>query len=81
MAAGVGIALVPRLALGWSGFEVAYVRPTNPSPNRRIVALVRDSARINPASARTIELLTALGQRLGDVRHPEPSLGAGDAQP
>jgi DNA-binding transcriptional LysR family regulator len=67
VAAGVGIALVPQLALGWSGFEVAYVRPTNPSPNRRIVALVRDSARTNPATERTIQLLTELGGRLGEV--------------
>jgi hypothetical protein len=52
---------------------VAYVHPTNPSPNRRIVALVRDSARTNPATERTIQLLTELGGRLGEVHafgHP-----------
>ena len=70
VAAGVGIALVPQLALGWSGFEVAYVHPTNPSPNRRIVALVRDSARTNPATERTIQLLQELGGHLGEVLPP-----------
>jgi len=66
VAAGVGIALVPGLALGWSGFEVAYVRPTNPTPYRRIVALVRDSVRTNPAATRTIELLSGLGAQLNE---------------
>lgn len=79
VAASVGIALVPQLAVGWSGFDIGYVRPTNPTPHRRIVALVRDSARTNPAAGRTIELLTELGGRLGEFnpalrRHaPGPS--------
>ena len=79
VAAGVGIALVPQLAVGWSGFEVGFVRPTNPTPHRRIVALLRDSARKNPAAARTIDLLTDLGARLGEFnptirgRAPGPS--------
>ncbi len=71
VAAGVGIALVPGLALGWSGFEVAYVRPTNPTPFRRIVALVRESVRANPAAARTIELLGDLGGRLNELTPTE----------
>ena len=66
VAAGVGLALVPQLAVGWSGFDVGYVRPTNPTPYRRIVALIRDGARTNPAAGRTIELLTELGSRLGE---------------
>ncbi len=78
VAAGVGIALVPGLALGWSGFEVAYVRPTNPTPYRRIVALVRDSARSNPAASRTIELLAELGARLNEF---SPSGVAGHSHP
>lgn len=79
VAAGVGIALVPQLAVGWSGFDIGYVRPVNPTPHRRIVALLRDSARTNPAAGRTIELLTELGGRLGEFnpalrRHaPGPS--------
>jgi DNA-binding transcriptional LysR family regulator len=80
VAAGVGIALVPGLALGWSGFEVAYVRPTNPTPYRRIVALVRDSVRTNPAATRTIELLAELGGRLNEVSAPHPA-GSGQALP
>jgi DNA-binding transcriptional LysR family regulator len=79
VAAGVGIALVPQLAVGWSGFDIGFVRPLNPTPHRRIVALVRDSARTNPAAGRTVELLTELGGRLGEFnptlrRHaPGPS--------
>ena len=79
VAAGVGIALVPGLALGWSGFEVAYVHPTNPSPSRRIVALVREAARANPAAARTVELLTELGGRLGGSPPPAQVTTDGDA--
>jgi DNA-binding transcriptional LysR family regulator len=83
VAAGVGIALVPGLSLGWSGFEVAYVRPTNPTPYRRIVALVRDSVRANPAAARTLERLAELGSHVGDLaaaaqdvrRHPVSVIG------
>ncbi len=57
VSAGVGIAVVPRLAARWSAFDLAYVRPLNPTPSRRIVALVRNGARANPAAARTVELL------------------------
>ncbi len=79
VAAGVGLALVPQLAVGGSGFDVGYVRPTNPTPYRRIVALIRDGARTNPAAGRTIELLAELGSRLGEFnptirgRAPGPS--------
>ena len=66
VAAGVGIALVPGLVVRWSAFDVAYVRPENPTPRRRIVALLRESARGNPAAARTIALLSGLGRRLGE---------------
>jgi DNA-binding transcriptional LysR family regulator len=78
VAAGVGIALVPGLALGWSGFEVAYVRPTNPTPYRRIVALVRDSVRSNPAAARTVELLAELGGSLDELPPAGPGQGAAE---
>ena len=64
VAAGVGLARVPRLALGWSAFDVAYVRPRNPTPQRRIVALIRNSARINPAASRTVELLADFAGKL-----------------
>ncbi|HQA76875.1 MAG TPA: LysR family transcriptional regulator [Propionicimonas sp.] len=68
VAAGVGIALVPQLAVGWSGFEIAYVRPTNPTPYRRIVAMLRNGAASFPAAARTIELLTDLGGRIRELQ-------------
>lgn len=67
VAAGVGVAVVPRLALGWSTFNVAYVRPCNPTPERRIVALVREGARANPATGRTIALLAEYGRRLAGI--------------
>ncbi len=57
VAAGVGIAVVPQLAMRWSAFDIAYVRPLNPTPYRRIVALIRHGARANPAAVRTVDLL------------------------
>ena len=68
VAAGVGIALVPGLVVEWSAFNVAYVRPRNPTPQRRIVALVRNRTRANPASQQAVALLSALGGRLGAER-------------
>lgn len=65
VAAGVGIAILPQLALGWSAFDVAYVRPSNPTPQRRIVALIRNAALTNPAARRTVELLADFGRQLG----------------
>ncbi len=67
VAAGVGIALVPGLVVGWSAFNVAYVRPANPAPYRRIVALVRNRTRANPASRRAVAMLTGFGERLGEL--------------
>jgi DNA-binding transcriptional LysR family regulator len=64
VAAGVGLAVVPELAVRWSAFDVAYVRPRNPTPRRRVVALVRDGARQHPAVARTLELLAECGRSL-----------------
>lgn len=64
VAGGVGIALVPALALGWTDLDIACVRPTNPTPHRRIVALIRNRARTIPAARRSLELLTELGSGL-----------------
>jgi DNA-binding transcriptional LysR family regulator len=64
VAAGVGLAVVPGLAVRWSAFDVAYVRPRNPTPQRRVVALVRDGARHHPAVTRTLELLAECGRSL-----------------
>lgn len=64
VAAGVGVAIIPQLAVGWSAFDIAYVRPVNPTPQRRIVALVRERARANPAAQRTVELLAERARRL-----------------
>ena len=67
VAAGVGVALVPGLVVGWSAFDVAYVRPRNPTPQRRIIALVRDSERTNPPAVRTLAVLGGLGRELDDL--------------
>ncbi|WP_028708367.1 LysR family transcriptional regulator [Propionicicella superfundia] len=64
VAAGVGVAIVPRLALDWSHFEVASVRVTNPVPQRRIVVLWRTGVRANPAAQRTLALLAGLAATL-----------------
>ena len=76
VAAGVGIALVPQLVVAWSAFDVAYVAPRNPRPQRRIVALIRDSARANPPAVRTLKLLAELGGRLGEVTPLSPRRSA-----
>jgi DNA-binding transcriptional LysR family regulator len=67
VAAGIGLALVPALVASWSGFDIRYVRLINPTPQRRIVALMKDSIRTNPAARRTVELLGFLGSELADV--------------
>ena len=48
-------------------FDVAYVRPQNPTPQRRIGALLRERVHTNPAAVRTIELLSGLGRGLGEL--------------
>lgn len=67
VAAGIGLALVPALVASWSGFDVRYVRLINPTPQRRIVALMKDSLRTNQAARRTVELLADLGAELADI--------------
>ena len=64
VAAGVGVALVPELALGWSAFDTPTVRLQNPTPYRRIVAQVRNAVATQPAAVRTLELLAGLARRL-----------------
>lgn len=72
VAAGVGIALIPHLAVRWSAFPVAYVHPLNPTPTRRIAALIRKTVRTSPAAARSLSLLAGYGRGLGDSRGPRP---------
>jgi DNA-binding transcriptional LysR family regulator len=57
VAAGVGVAIVPRLALGMLPPAVAQVRVVDPEPTRRIVACVRDDTDRNPAVSRAMEIL------------------------
>jgi DNA-binding transcriptional LysR family regulator len=65
VSAGVGVALVPELALGWSAFDTPIVRLRNPTPQRRIVAQVRNAVATYPPAVRTLELLSGLASRLG----------------
>lgn len=67
VAAGIGIAVVPALVASWSGFDVTYVRLLNPTPQRRIVAMLKDTARTNPAARRTVDLLAEFGSRIPDL--------------
>jgi DNA-binding transcriptional LysR family regulator len=65
VAAGIGVALVPELALSWSAFDTPIVRLRNPTPHRRIVAQVRNAVATYPPAVRTLELLGGLASRLG----------------
>lgn len=77
VSAGVGIALVPTLMASRSAFDLAYVVPRNPRPQRRIVALVRNRVRSNPAAERTITLLAGLGRGLASLEPTRPGSGPG----
>ncbi len=56
-AAGVGVAVVPRLAVGVLPADAVQRPLTDPTPRRRIVVFVRDNVSANPAVARTLQLL------------------------
>jgi DNA-binding transcriptional LysR family regulator len=71
VAAGIGIAVVPALVASWSGFDVTYVPLLNPTPQRRIVALMKDTIRTNPAARRTVDLLVDYGSSLADLSPKE----------
>lgn len=71
VAAGIGIAVVPALVASWSGFDVRYVPLLNPTPQRRIVALSRDTIRTSPAARRTVDLLAEYGSMLADLKPSE----------
>lgn len=57
VAAGIGIALLPRLALPPIPGSVAIRRVVDPEPRRLVSAFVREGADLNPAVRRVIELL------------------------
>jgi DNA-binding transcriptional LysR family regulator len=71
VAAGIGIAVVPALVASWSGFDVTYVPLLNPTPQRRIVALMKDTIRTNPAARRTVDLLVEYGSSLAGLSPKE----------
>jgi DNA-binding transcriptional LysR family regulator len=57
VAAGVGITMVPRLAVGVLPPTVREVRVVDPEPMRRIVAFVREDADAKPVVSRAMEVL------------------------
>jgi len=67
VAAGIGIALMPCLALEPVPPEVAVVRVVDPEPRRLVTAFVREGADCNPAVRRVVELL---GQLAGSAGNP-----------
>lgn len=67
VAAGVGLSMVPRLAVGVLPRTVCAVAVVDPEPSRRIVAFVRDGADANPAVARSMEVLRAVAKAGGDA--------------
>lgn len=67
VAAGLGIALVPRLGRGPLPAQVC-VRPLDPAPVRGLHALWRTAAARRPAITETVRLLRAAGA----ARHGEP---------
>ncbi|MGH3413718.1 MAG: LysR family transcriptional regulator [Marmoricola sp.] len=57
VAAGVGVAAVPQLAVGLLPPQVRFRPLDEPAPRRRIVAFVRDGVEHTPAAARALALL------------------------
>lgn len=57
VAAGLGVAAVPQLAIGLLPPEVTACTITPPAPRRRIVAFVRDGVGSAPPAARALALL------------------------
>lgn len=57
VAAGVGVALAPRLTLGALPAGTQARPILDPTPERRIAVLVRDAAAANPATQRAVALL------------------------
>ncbi len=63
VAAGVGIAVIPRLASRTRvPTSVRRLQLTNPTPTRDILALTAPVARDNPAAARAVELLQQIAK-------------------
>jgi DNA-binding transcriptional LysR family regulator len=74
VAAGVGVALIPELALSSVRQDIA-IRALHPQPpQRRVIAAAPSSARRTPAATAMLEILTQIAARytpLGPARAPE----------
>ena len=71
VAAGVGVALVPELALNGARDEVVVRELAPPAPVRRIVAATPRTAAVSTAAASMLELLTELSISSADSDHQE----------
>jgi len=67
VAAGVGVTVLPRLALVRIPEDVTFARLVDPEPRRRIVAFVRDGVESAPVAARALELLHDVAERPFDT--------------
>lgn len=59
VAAGVGVVVLPRLAALAAPAGAVVLGLSEPTPRRRVVALLRDSAEGSPSAQRALELLSA----------------------
>jgi DNA-binding transcriptional LysR family regulator len=70
VAAGVGVALIPRLALSTVRADI-HVRPLHPNtPLRKVFAATPRAAAATPAVATMLDVLREAGRRVGDGGSP-----------
>ncbi|WP_052373051.1 LysR family transcriptional regulator [Amycolatopsis taiwanensis] len=76
VAAGLGVALIPRLGRDHAPSSVHFV-PITPAPARRIFALQRTSASARPALRATLDTLQRAANSPADARPTKPPSQAG----
>ncbi|QSB16866.1 LysR family transcriptional regulator [Natronosporangium hydrolyticum] len=69
--AGLGISLVPQVAIALTRYDIQCVAPAGPPIRRRLSAAVRSASRHRPALRRLVEAFTAVAAELHP--HPEPA--------
>lgn len=76
VAAGLGVALVPRLARLPAGYPIVRVPLRgDPSPMRHIVTGVRRGSRTQPVLADALDALETIATRSRELPRPEPGTG------
>lgn len=77
VAAGLGIALIPRLARIPAGYDVARVPLRgDPTPARHILTSVRRGSRDQPPIAAALQALETVGREVTFLREPSATAGA-----